>query len=667
MGSIEYKEPKFIWHDEIYGEFEIADISWIINDECSEVLNNPLHSSSQNLYQYIMTLIQKRIKKGNSGIFFDLISIGRILEKAKNYTNVDVLYIGEKEESVHYICEFIRLLVLHHAVFVNRCTCTWQQKSKRLFYYGYSSKICIQEHSSNINKDSKYDLIIWDLDQDYYNFDYDNIIELMNKESELIVYSKNKKKINTSYGTIFGDVDGGYWQCIKEIIPDDELLLSIRKAKKSKLYNLLDELMIEAPYINAETFEDEYFLACCKKMLKEYSSEDDVNLFADNQNKIRNYIDKIIKRITELKEDGYNLRLYPDKLLDFIKDLDSTKQIVKKTDINRNSSVGSKEYRVEFIVRNNLINNGVWEYHDDKEKLHFYNWYPAVESHDTVEGCVDNIKYEWLYRFIKKYIPNRKKELNFYSVQGDDLRSRFMNRINKIFYFREDASKRFINYIDSCAPNVDLVISYKEINDCCKSIKFPMWISANFEPDMDISNITKQIDVINNARSSCKYECAWIASHDRYKSRIEALKILQSVLKINCPGKFNHNTNELKDEYNDDKRAYLREHQFCVCMENVNAKDYITEKLIDAFMCGSIPIYYGAHNEPQPEIFNQKSILFYNPAQDNTELKEKITILKSNLEVYNEFMNQKKLLEGSDEYIYDCMVKLKDGLKQLCI
>src|SRR6185295_11271500 len=46
-----------------------------------------------------------------------------------------------------------------------------------------------------------------------------------------------------------------------------------------------------------------------------------------------------------------------------------------------------------------------------------------------------------------------------------------------------------------------------------------------------------------------------------------------------------------------DKIQTLKNYRFCVCYENIkNIKGYITEKLTDCFIAGSVPIYWGASN-----------------------------------------------------------------------
>jgi hypothetical protein len=56
-----------------------------------------------------------------------------------------------------------------------------------------------------------------------------------------------------------------------------------------------------------------------------------------------------------------------------------------------------------------------------------------------------------------------------------------------------------------------------------------------------------------------------------------------------------------------DKNAFCRGYKFCLAFENSSASGYTTEKLIDAWMSGCIPIYWG---DPRiGEVFNKRAFI----------------------------------------------------------
>lgn len=54
---------------------------------------------------------------------------------------------------------------------------------------------------------------------------------------------------------------------------------------------------------------------------------------------------------------------------------------------------------------------------------------------------------------------------------------------------------------------------------------------------------------------------------------------------------------------------HYRKYRFTIAMENLAAPNYVTEKLLNAILAGSIPIYYG---DPEwvKRVFNEKAIIF---------------------------------------------------------
>ena len=93
----------------------------------------------------------------------------------------------------------------------------------------------------------------------------------------------------------------------------------------------------------------------------------------------------------------------------------------------------------------------------------------------------------------------------------------------------------------------------------------------------------------------------------------------------------------------------------------------MTEKIFDAFSAGSIPIYYGSNNEPEPGIINQNAVLFWDVKhrKNNEEVREKIQELNSNSKLYAEFIEQEKLTDYAVDYVYDTFIKFSKKLNEI--
>ena len=138
---------------------------------------------------------------------------------------------------------------------------------------------------------------------------------------------------------------------------------------------------------------------------------------------------------------------------------------------------------------------------------------------------------------------------------------------------------------------------------------------------------------------------------------------MKDVVDIQCAGKWNHNTDLLRDKYGDGKIDYLFYKKFNICPENVDASGYVTEKLFDAFAAGTIPIYQGDGNNPEPKVINRNAVIFWNFESGNNEKNiELISKLDLDDDFYRDFMMQPVFKEGAAEVVWSYFERLKAGL-----
>ena len=234
-------------------------------------------------------------------------------------------------------------------------------------------------------------------------------------------------------------------------------------------------------------------------------------------------------------------------------------------------------------------------YETTDHSITYYDWWDC------------NPDMEWFTRFINNNISETKK-YNFYSVFGNGTYIK-KEKANKIFFTGENVKKRFASYRDYRLPYVDLALGFDEVQSE-KYLRFPLWLTWMFEPTIDIHLIRNKIKEINESRNNKKYDCALISRHDRGHTREPIYNALSAFMDVRCAGPWHNNTRDLWDTYHDDKVAYLKNFKFNICPENTNSTGYVTEKLFESFLSGAIPVYYGSNNNPEPEILNQKAIIF---------------------------------------------------------
>jgi hypothetical protein len=68
----------------------------------------------------------------------------------------------------------------------------------------------------------------------------------------------------------------------------------------------------------------------------------------------------------------------------------------------------------------------------------------------------------------------------------------------------------------------------------------------------------------------------------------------------------------------------LRDYRFSVAIENGKFENYFTEKILDCFLTGTIPIYYGCPNIA--EYFNTDGFFIFNTKEELEEIVKSLTI-----------------------------------------
>lgn len=110
-----------------------------------------------------------------------------------------------------------------------------------------------------------------------------------------------------------------------------------------------------------------------------------------------------------------------------------------------------------------------------------------------------------------------------------------------------------------------------------------------------------------NARDAIRAKtgfCSFMASNPRAPERNRCFRLLHRAIPIDSGGKHFNTTGERVR----DKHAFLSARRFNLCFENTSSAGYTTEKLIDAYLARTIPIYWG--NPRVGEEFNRKSMIY---------------------------------------------------------
>ena len=91
------------------------------------------------------------------------------------------------------------------------------------------------------------------------------------------------------------------------------------------------------------------------------------------------------------------------------------------------------------------------------------------------------------------------------------------------------------------------------------------------------------------------------------------------------------------------KIEFLSLYKFSIAMENSNGDGYISEKIVDSFISGTIPIYYGDYMVD--EYINHKSYILVKGFND---IKDKINYIKeidNNDGKYKDFIQENVIID----------------------
>ena len=133
-------------------------------------------------------------------------------------------------------------------------------------------------------------------------------------------------------------------------------------------------------------------------------------------------------------------------------------------------------------------------------------------------------------------------------------------------------------------------------------------------------------------------------------------------------GKYNNSIGRLVQN----KISFLSNYKFSIAMENSNGDGYSSEKIIDSFISGTIPIYYGDYMVD--EYINPKSFILIKGPFDFEKKIEYIKKIDNNDKLYKRIMKEKvfineKLYENIErehsEFLIHIFTQDKDKAKRI--
>lgn len=94
-----------------------------------------------------------------------------------------------------------------------------------------------------------------------------------------------------------------------------------------------------------------------------------------------------------------------------------------------------------------------------------------------------------------------------------------------------------------------------------------------------------------------------------------------------------------------DKIKFLSHYKFSIAMENSEGQGYVSEKILDSFMAGTIPIYYGGYTID--EFINPKSYILIKNENDMLKKIEYIKKIDNDEILYKSILKEKLFINDN--------------------
>ena len=243
-------------------------------------------------------------------------------------------------------------------------------------------------------------------------------------------------------------------------------------------------------------------------------------------------------------------------------------------------------------------------------------------------------------KFIIKFDSNKPDYLIYNIFGSEHLNPKYNNSI-KIAILTENK-----------IPNLDeadYVIGHYHINYLDRYFKYNIFFLRNF------NNLVISRNKALNSPKRRKFCAALISNNISTDGfRLKFINELNKYKKIDMGGQVNNNIEKTIEN----KIDFLESYKFSIAMENSEGDGYISEKIYDSFLAGTIPIYYGDYMVD--EYINPKAYILIKGEKDMYKKIEYIKQIDNNDEIYNNLLKEKVLLDNN--IVIDTEKELKEFL-----
>jgi hypothetical protein len=270
-----------------------------------------------------------------------------------------------------------------------------------------------------------------------------------------------------------------------------------------------------------------------------------------------------------------------------------------------------------------------------------------------------NIHYHWFWGGFENEITHnifsdifqnveiaKNKEIHIYSV--------FNTRNEKVM--EKDPNKLLVLYTgepkhhyDPCIDSYDISLIMEDSDIKKGIVTLPLFC-------LDSHNYKRWQTYMKSReyKPKSKFCCQVVSNLTDLRKKI--FDMLNQIKRVDSCGRTNNNCGFIPPPFGSDEYIeFLNPYKFMLCFENSSSPNYLTEKLANAWLGNTIPVYWGAANAVK--WLNPKAFLYLEDTSDQAiyNLIERIIELDNDHDKYMEMFNQPLIL--NNEIPHDLDIK----------
>lgn len=237
----------------------------------------------------------------------------------------------------------------------------------------------------------------------------------------------------------------------------------------------------------------------------------------------------------------------------------------------------------------------------------------------------------------------------FYSVYGN---SHHNTDAVRIFFTAENVVPNF-NYCD-------YAMGFHHIAFEDRYMRLPFW--RTYTKDLERVFARQFASKSDANRKFCCMVVSNVKQTDGFREAF--FEKLNAYKTVDSGGKYKNNVGgPVPNKY-----EFQKKYKFSLAFENVSARGYCTEKILESFAAGTIPIYYG--DETVSQDFNPKAFINCHDYDSIDAVIEEIRRLDNDEEAYLKMLNEPVFIGGklpdrySDENILKFLSNIFEGTPQ---